>query len=127
MVYPVLITLTWISCWLFDISGIPEIVSKLMKSYKEQFQLISDTEMDDAAKQQRLLKMVGFQMKLLLKLVGGILLFLAPFFSLYLLQELHPSLHPGILASWEGIIVPLLAVVVYILIKRNYGRIFRNR
>lgn len=127
MAYFVLILLTLLSCVLFEYAGIPRHIQKLVASYKFQFKLMSDKGMTDEEKQRQLLRQVSCQLLLLLRLILGILLFIAPFLSLYLLKEVHPALHPGILITWWGLLLPLLAVLVYIYLKRIYVRLFKDR
>ena len=127
MAYAALVILTLISCILFEYSGIKKTLDSLLKAYKEQFKIMSDKTISDEEKQKMLLKLVSKQLALIGKLILGILLFIAPFLSLFLLEKIDPSLNPDILVTWWGLLIPVLTVVLYIVIKRNYGRIQRNR
>lgn len=123
----VLIAITLLSCVLFEYAGVRETLKKLLAAYKEQFALLSDREMGDAQKQRALMALVGRQLRLILRLILGIALFVSPFLSLYLFERVLPRVHPGILLTWWGLLVPVLVVAAYLLLKRTYGRIFRNR
>jgi len=122
-----LVVLTFLSCFLFDISGIPAITNKLIQSYREQFRIMSDKSLDDQTKQQHLLRQIGKQLVLIGKLILGILLFIAPFLSLFVLERFFIQIQAAVLYSQRGILIPLLAVLAYILIKKVYGRIQQNR
>lgn len=127
MVYFVLVLLTLLSCWLFEFSKLSETVKSLTSSYKQQFKVMTDKSIGDDAKQKLLMTLVSQQLLGIGKLILGILLFIAPFLSLYLLQFIDPRLSPDILITLWGIIIPLGAVLLYILIKKSYGNLFGNR
>jgi hypothetical protein len=127
LVYFILIILSLGSCILFEYSKLSETVSELIASYKLQFQVMSDKMIDDSLKQKRLMEMVTKQLLLILKLIFGIFLFIAPFLSLFLLEKLDPRLNIGILVTFWGLLIPIITVLVYIFFKRSYGNIFRNR
>lgn len=122
-----MILLTLISCLLFEFAKLPVHIQNLMASYRLQFRLMADKTLTDEEKQKQLLKMVSGQLLLLLRLILGILLFIAPFLSLFLLQEVHPDLNPGILITWWGLLLPMVVVVIYIFLKRLYVRLFKDR
>jgi len=88
---------------------------------------MADKALDDESKQKQMMQQIGIQLALLAKLVGGILLFVAPFLSLFLLSGIEASLNPDILLTWWGLLLPTVTVIVYILIKRKYGRLFGRR
>ncbi len=73
------------------------------------------------------MNLIPKQLLLMGKLILGILLFIAPFLSLYLLKFLDEDLNPDILVTWWGIIIPIITVLFYIYIKRFYGNLQRNR
>lgn len=127
MAYFLLIILTILSCFLFEFSKLHGTVKTLMASYKLQFKVMSDRSLTDAEKQQLLLKQISQQLLLIAKLIGGILLFVAPFLSLFLLQNLDERLNPDILVTWWGLLIPIITVIFYIIIKRNHGRLLGNR
>ena len=127
MVYAALVVLTLISCILFEYSGIKNTLDNLLKAYKEQFSIMSDKSITDEEKQKMLLQLVSKQLVLIAKLIFGIVLFIAPFLSLFLLQKWDSRLNPDILVTWWGLLIPVLTVFLYITIKRSYGRIQRNR
>ncbi len=127
MVYLVLVALTLLSCILFEYSKLSDTLKKLIASYKKQFQVMSDKSITDEAKQKMLFDQIGKQLALIAKLVFGIFLFIAPFLSLFLLQRFEATLNPDILITWWGILIPIITVILYILIKRSYGKLLRNR
>ncbi|WP_282163166.1 hypothetical protein [Ulvibacterium marinum] len=88
---------------------------------------MSDKTMDDETKQKYILQHVSKQLILIGKLVLGIALFIAPFFSLFFLQHLDERLNPDILVTWWGILIPIVTVLFFIIFKRNYGNLLRNR
>ena len=127
MSYFVLVILTIISCILFEYSGISDTLKTLMAAYRQQFAVMSDKNLTDEVKQKQLMNLIPRQLLLMGKLILGIILFIAPFLSLFLLKFLDEDLNPDILVTWWGILIPVLTVVLYILIKRSYGKLFRNR
>ena len=127
MVEVVLVILTFLSCFLFEFSKVPETSKKLIVSYKDQFRIMSDKSLDDQAKQQQLLKQISSQLILIARLVLGIILFVAPFLSLFILGRYSDELKPEILYSPRGLLIPMFAVLIYILIKKAYARIQQNR
>lgn len=127
MVYTVLVVLTILSCLLFEYSKLGETLKKLTTSYKEQFRIMADRTLLEEDKQKALMQQVSRQLVLLGKLILGILLFIAPFLSLSLLQRWNKSLNLDILITFWGLLIPMLTVIVYILFKKAYARIFRNR
>lgn len=127
MVYLTLAILTIVSCILFEYSKIGDTLKTLIASYKQQFKVMSDKAISDEEKQAQLMKLISSQMKLLGKLIFGIALFVAPFLSLFFLQNIDSRLDPGILVTWWGLLLPLATVMLYLLIKRNYGKLFGNR
>ncbi len=127
MVIAVLVAMTLLSCLLFEYSRLGETLKKLTSSYREQFRLMADKAMTDEDKQKALMKQVTKQLVLIGKLILGILLFVAPFLSLFLLQYWNKSLNPDILVTWQGLVIPILVVIVYIIIKKAYAHLFSNR
>ncbi len=98
-----------------------------MSAYRQQFTVMSDKNLKDEEKQKQLMNLIPKQLILLGKLVLGIILFIAPFLSLFLLKILEPDLNPDILITWWGITIPIGTVFLYIYIKRFYGNLQRNR
>lgn len=127
MVYFILVVLTILSCILFEYSHLSSTLKELIASYKHQFKVMSDKSIEDDEKQKLLLQQISKQFVLLGKLVFGIFLFVAPFLSLFLLETFSPELNPNILVTWWGLLIPVVTVVFYILFKRHYGKLFRNR
>ena len=127
MTYVVLIILTVLSCVLFEYSKLSRTLKSLIASYKNQFKVMSDKTMTDEVKQKELMKLIRQQLGLIAKLIFGIFLFVAPFLSLFLLQKVDKNLNPDILITWWGLLIPMITVVFYLLLKRNYGRLFGNR
>ena len=127
MVYLLLVILTVISCILFEYSKLSETLNALKTSYSRQFKVMSDKSISDEEKQKLLLAQISKQLVLLGKLILGIFLFVAPFVSLLVLQRFWPSLNPDILLTWYGIVIPVVTAGLYILFKRNYGKLFYKR
>ena len=126
MVYLVLVILTVLSCILFEFSGLSKTLRNLVASYKVQFKIMSDTTLNDEMKQKQLLQQISKQLVLIGKLIFGIVLFIAPFMSLFLLQKIDLRLTPDILVTWWGLMIPVITVLVYLIVKRKYGRLFGN-
>lgn len=123
MAYLVLVILTLLSCWLFEFSKLPQTLKTLTASYKQQFKVMGNKTLDDEEKQKQLMALVSQQLKGIGKLILGILLFIAPFFSLFLLQRIHPDLNPEILVKWWGLLIPIATVILYMILKKNYGKL----
>jgi hypothetical protein len=88
---------------------------------------MSDRSLGDEEKQKRLLSLVSQQLLGIGKLIMGILLFIAPFLSLFILQNFYPDLNPDILITWWGLLIPVGTVILYMLIKKKYGVLFGKR
>lgn len=127
MVYLILVVLTIISCILFEYSKLSDTIKALIASYKKQFQVMSDKSITDEAKQKQLLEQIAKQLVLIAKLIFGIALFIAPFLSLFILERFISWLNPTILVTWWGILIPIITVILYIILKRSYGKLLRNR
>jgi len=127
LIYLLLIILTVLSCILFEYSKVPDTLKALKAAYALQFKVMSDKSISDEVKQKMLLSQISKQLVLLAKLIFGIFLFVAPFLSLFILQQFWPSLNTDILLTWYGILIPIVTAALYILIKRNYGKLFDKR
>ena len=104
-----------------------QLVKKLIGSYRLQLTVMQDKEMSDEDKQQVLLKQVGTQLGYLAKLVFFIILFISPFILYVLLESYSPLLDSALLYGLWGILVSLLAVLVYVLTSKLYGNLFSKR
>jgi len=124
--YFILVVLTLASCVLFEYSKLHETLKSLIASYKLQFKVMSDKDISDEDKQKQLMQLISNQLKLIGKLIFGIVLFIAPFLSLFLLEKLDKRLNPDMLITWWGLLIPMITVLLYLLIKRNYGKLFGN-
>ncbi|MGB5668835.1 MAG: hypothetical protein WBM53_18510 [Maribacter sp.] len=127
MIYIVLVVLTVLSCILFEYSKLSATLKDLIASYKLQFKVMSDKTLDDQTKQKQLLYQISKQLILIGKLILGIVLFIAPFLSLFILQLFDEKLNPDILVTWWGITIPTVTVIMYIIFKRYYGNLHHNR
>ena len=78
-------------------------------------------DISDEERQKRLLALIPGQLMALLKLVGSILLFISPFFIYIALAPYSTYFDTPTLYSIWGIGVSLVAVLLYILIKKRYG------
>lgn len=127
MVYFVLVVLTVLSCILFEYSKLPETLTTLVASYKEQFKVMADKSLSDEVKQKMLFGQISKQIVLIGKLIFGIILFIAPFLSLFILERFEETLNPAILVSWWGLVIPIVTVIFYIILKRKYGHLLHDR
>ena len=127
MVYLLLIILTVLSCILFEYSKLSDTLKALKAAYALQFKVMSDKSISDEVKQKMLLSQISKQLVLLGKLIFGIFLFVAPFLSLFILEQFWSSLNPDVLVTWYGILIPVVIAGFYILLKRNYGKLFDKR
>ncbi len=123
----VLVILTVLSCILFEYAKLPDNIITLVNLYKQQFRVMSNKELTDEEKQKLLLQQISKQLLLIGKLILGIFLFVLPFLGLYGLEKINQNLNPNILLTWWGLLIPIVTVIFYIIIKRSYGRLFRNR
>jgi 4-hydroxybenzoate polyprenyltransferase len=98
-----------------------------MQSYREVINTMTDRNLDDEERQKLILEQVRVQMKGIFKLIFGILLFVLPFLSLYLFEELYSKINPEILLSFWGVVIPMASAFGYILFKKKYGKVQRNR
>lgn len=122
----ILVLLTLLSCLLFEFSKLGETLSKLTASYKKQFRVMADKSISDEDKQKALMRLVSKQLVLIGRLILGILLFIAPFLSLFLLQYWNEAINPNLLITFWGVLIPILTVLVYIIVKKAYARIYFN-
>ena len=121
MSYVIIFLLTLLSCFLFDKLRVYRIVTSLTASYKEQMAVMTAKDLNDEERQKKLMALIPQQLKGLLKLIGGILLFISPFFLYLLLSPYTEYLEASMLYSLYGIGVSLLAVLLYIWFKKRNG------
>jgi hypothetical protein len=89
---------------------------------------MSDKTLSDNEKQDIILQQVRKQLVLIAKLILGIILFIAPYLSLFILEKINPSFSPDILVTPWGLIIPVVTVVCYMFIKKYiYVRLFNKR
>ncbi|MEX0291109.1 MAG: hypothetical protein AB3N14_18545 [Flavobacteriaceae bacterium] len=127
MIYLLIFILTLLSCFIFDNLGIVALVKNLTSSYKSQLQVMGDKELSDEEKQKALMQQVSKQIGYLLKLIGSILLFIAPFALIFILERFFPGINSAVLYSLEGILISVLAVVLYIVLKKQYVKLLKSR
>lgn len=127
MSYILIFGLTVLSCIIFDNLGMLALVSNLTASYQKQIQVMGNKGLSDEEKQKALMSQVSKQLVLLLKLIGSILLFIAPFALIFLLERYIPSINSNVLYTLNGILVSVLAVVLYIVIKKLYVKLLKSR
>lgn len=127
MIYFIIFCLTIVSCILFDIIGLPNTVKILMASYRVQMNIMSSKAMSDEEKQRALMKQIPIQLLNLFKLIWGIFFFISPFLILLLLDKYALDLDAEVLYRFKGILVSMIAVVLFILYKKNYANILKGR
>ncbi|MCM4172547.1 hypothetical protein DHD32_13735 [Arenibacter sp. TNZ] len=103
------------------------LVKNLTNSYKFQLKALQDKTKTDEEKQKELLHQISKQIIYLLKLIGSIILFISPFISIFVIDELFNSTHSETLYSLGGTLVSLIAVVLYIIIKKQYVKLLKKR
>lgn len=116
-----------LACWLFEKIQIRNTVDKLVTSYKKQYQLIVDSSIEDEVKQQQLLKNIAYQLQHLGALIFKIVVLVSPFLLFYLLEFLGLNLNTGKLLEWDGIVVSLISILLFLLIKNSYVKVFQNK
>ena len=126
MNYFLIFILTICSCLIFDNLGFKPLVRNLIASYKEQFTTMTSKVMDDEAKQKALMGLITKQMAYLAKLIFSIMLFVAPFGLYFLLAHFFPQFDTSYLYQLEGIGVSILAVFIYIILKKQYVRLYKK-
>ena len=127
MDYLIIFILTIASCIIFDNLGVYALVRNLTGSYKTQMTVIGSKQISDEQKQKELLAMASKQVVMLLKLVGSIILFISPFLLVILFNDQLPWINAEILYTAIGIGVSIAAVLIYVLLKRFYVKLFSNR
>lgn len=127
MIYFLIFIITILSCAIFDNLGIMTLVKNLTNSYKFQLKALQDKTKTDEEKQKELLHQISKQIIYLLKLIGSIILFISPFISIFVIDELFNSTHSETLYSLGGTLVSLIAVVLYIIIKKQYVKLLKKR
>jgi drug/metabolite transporter (DMT)-like permease len=103
------------------------LVQKLTVSYKTQLEVMRNRDLSDEEKQKLLMQQTPKQLGYLLKLIGSILLFISPFVLIFVLEKYVDSIDSADLYSFQGIAVSLGAVLLYLLLKKQYVRIFKSR
>ena len=78
-------------------------------------------DISDEERQKKLLALIPGQLMALLKLIGSILLFISPFFVYIALEPYSSYFDTPTLYSIWGIGISLVAVLLYIMIKKRYG------
>lgn len=127
MTYILIFGLTILSCIIFDNLGMVSLVRNLTGSYSSQIQVMKNKDLSDEEKQKALMTQVSKQLGYLLKLIGSILLFIAPFLLIFLLERFLTAIHSEVLYTLKGILVSLIAVVCYIAIKKLYVKLLARR
>ncbi len=127
MIYLLIFILTVGSCLIFDNLGIVALVNNLTGSYKTQIKVMGNKDISDEEKQKALMQQVSSQIVYLLKLIGSILLFISPFLLIFLLERYFPNINSEALYSIKGISVSVLAVVLYIVLKKQYVKLLKSR
>lgn len=88
---------------------------------------MGNKDISDEEKQKALMQQVSSQIVYLLKLIGSILLFISPFLLIFLLERYFPNINSEALYSIKGISVSVLAVVLYIVLKKQYVKLLKSR
>ena len=127
MIYLLIIIITILSCIIFDNLGIITLVKNLTNSYQFQLKALKDKTKTDEEKQKELLRQISKQIIYLLKLIGSIILFISPFLSIFIIDELFKTTYSETLYSLSGILASLIAVVLYIILKKQYVKLFKKR
>ncbi|SHF80170.1 hypothetical protein SAMN03080594_107185 [Arenibacter palladensis] len=127
MIYSLIFIITILSCIIFDNLGIITLVKNLTNSYKLQLKVLQDKTKTDEEKQKELLRQISKQIIYLLKLIGSIILFISPFLSIFIIDELFKTTYSETLYSLVGILASLIAVVLYIILKKQYVKLFKKR
>ena len=127
MIYSLIFIITILSCIIFDNLGIITLVKNLTNSYQFQLKALKDKTKTDEEKQKELLHQISKQIKYLLKLIGCIILFISPFLFIFIIDELFKTTNSETLYSLGGILASLIAVVLYIILKKQYVKLFKKR
>ncbi|RAJ16064.1 hypothetical protein LV92_00768 [Arenibacter echinorum] len=127
MIYSLIFIITILSCIIFDNLGIITLAKNLTNSYKLQLKVLQDKTKTDEEKQKELLRQISKQIIYLLKLIGSIILFISPFLSIFIIDELFKTTYSETLYSLGGILASLIAVVLYIILKKQYVKLFKKR
>ena len=127
MIYSLIFIITILSCIIFDNLGIITLVKNLTNSYQFQLKALKDKTKTDEEKQKELLRQISKQIIYLLKLIGSIILFISPFLSIFIIDELFKTTYSETLYSLSGILASLIAVVLYIILKKQYVKLFKKR
>lgn len=127
MIYSLIFIITILSCIIFDNLGIITLVKNLTNSYQFQLKALKDKTKTDEEKQKELLRQISKQIIYLLKLIGSIILFISPFLSIFIIDELFKTTNSETLYSLGGILASLIAVVLYIILKKQYVKLFKKR
>lgn len=123
MSYIVIIALTVLSCLIFERLGLLTKVKTLTDSYRRQLAIIQDKTISDEERQKQMLAQSKQQLILLLTIIFYIILFISPFILYTVVASYTEWLKIEILYSLYGIIVSVIAVVLYILAKKIYGKL----
>lgn len=113
---------TLISCLLFDFVNILKTTKELISSYKELPSILTDEALSDDQRQSKLLKSSSFQIKNLAILCFKIVVSLLPFSSLYLLE-----FDLALLFEFKYIMISLVGVISYVVLKKLYEKIFKDK
>ena len=127
MIYSLIFIITILSCIIFDNIGMITLVKNLTNSYKLQVKVLQDKSKTDEEKQKELLGQISKQIIYLFKLIGSIILFISPFLSIFIIDELFKTTYSETLYSLSGILASLIAVVLYIILKKQYVKLFKKR
>jgi hypothetical protein len=118
----VIFFLTIVSCLVFDYVNLKSTSVDLINSYKELPSILSNKDISDDEKQKNLLKSSKFQFKKLIELTFKIIVFLSPF-SLIILFDISFLT----LLETRSVIISIIGVISFILIKKLYEKILKDK
>ena len=127
MQYLILVILTIFSCIIYERLRLLITLKKLIHSYREQLSVMYDKSLEDEMKQKKLLTEIQIQLKLLFILSLKILILVSPFLLFIGMDKLIFGLGFDLFYNISGIIISLLSILLFIILRKIYVRLFINR
>lgn len=118
---------TLISCYIFERVTLTKHLHHLLNSYESQFAVMSNKDLSDDLKQKELFKHIKEQLRLLAAISLKMIFFLSPFLLWFLLDFFGLQLYFEETMRLEGIGISILAVILFLLYKKQYVKIFSSK
>jgi hypothetical protein len=102
-------------------------IKLLINSYKVQFEVMKQSAVSDEVKQRLMLEQISIQVKQLFLITLAIAFIISPFIVYIGLDHFFLKIGYEVFYSIKGISTSIAVVVLYLILRSAYVRLFRNR